>query len=122
MFIIDEVTGNMTIRQGDTYMFTVEGVDDSYDLYYSVYDSNRKILWEIQTKPINQVASFNITPAYSTQLSVPTGRKTETYYYGLKRCKDGYEDTLIVGNKEVGDLNRILVYPLITEGDENGAS
>lgn len=122
MFIIDEETGNMTIRQGDSYTFTVEGVDDTYTLYYSVYDSSRNILWEIDTTPVNEIATFNITPALSTQMTVPTGRKTETYYYGLKRCKDGYEDTLIVGNKGVGDLNKILVYPLIVEGDENGAS
>lgn len=122
MFIIDDITGNMTIRQGDSYDFTVEGVDDSYDLYYSVYDVNRNILWEIKTKPVNEIATFNITPSYSTQMTVPVGRKTETYYYGLKRCKDGYEDTLIVGDKNVGDLNKITVYPLIVEGDENGDS
>lgn len=122
MFIIDEETGNMIIRQGDSYNFTVEGVDDSYTLYYSVYNVNREILWEISTNPVNTVATFNITPKYSTQMTVPVNRKTETYYYGLKRCKDGYEDTLIVGDKDVGDLNKITVYPLITEGDENGAS
>lgn len=122
MYIVDEETGDMIIRQGDTYTFKVEGVTDDYDLYYSVYNSNREILWELHTKPIEGVAEFTVTPYYSNQLTVPADKKNEIYYYGLKRCKDGFEDTLIVGEKKINELNKITVYPLITEGSENGAS
>ena len=122
MFIIDEETGNMTVRQGDSYEFTVEGVTDDWKLYYSVYDANRVIKFETNETPVDGSATFHITPAMSNLLTVPTEKKTEIYYYGLKRCKEGIEDTLIVGDKSVSDLNKIIVYPLTTEGDENGES
>lgn len=121
MFIMDDETGDMITRQGDSYSFQVEGVDDDWDLYYSVYKtSNREILFEIKTNPINQVATFEITPKDSTLMTVPEGKKTEVYYWGLKRSKDGFEDTLIVGDKQVADVNKITVYPLTTEGPDNG--
>lgn len=119
MYIVDEETGDMTIRQGDTYTFRVEGVSDDYELYYSVYNANRDIVWEISTTPVDGVADFTVTPYYSNQLTVPKNKRTAIYYYGLKRCKDGYEDTLIVGDKSINELNKITVYPLITEGTEN---
>lgn len=123
MFIMDEETGNMTTRQGDTYSFQVTGVADDWDLYYSVYrTTDREILFEIKTNPVNQVATFEVTASDSNLMTVPDGKKTEIYYWGLKRCKDGVEDTLIVGNKDIGDYNKITVYPLTTEGAENGAS
>lgn len=123
MYLIDEETGDMTIRQGDSYSFTVEGVDSSYTMYHSVYNSQREIIFEVSAIPNeNDETTFEITPAETNLLTVPVNRKKENYYYGIKRCKNGYEDTLIVGNKEVGELNKMTVYPLITEGDENGAS
>ena len=123
MFIMDDETGNMTTRQGDTWSFKVTGVEDDWDLFFSVYRKDtRERLFEIQTKPVLGEATFNITAADSDKMTVPEGKKTEIYYWGLKRCKDGVEDTLIVGNKEVADLNVITVYPLITEGADNGAS
>lgn len=122
MFIIDDITGNMTLRQGDTYEFIVEGVTNDWVLYYSVYNANREILFEIHETPVSGLTTFRITAAQSDLMTVPLGKKTETYYYGLKRCKGAQEDTLIVGDKNVGDLNKITVYPLTTEGVENGAS
>lgn len=122
MFIIDDITGNMTLRQGDTYEFTVEGVTDDWELYYSVYNANREILFEIHKTPVNGSTTFEITATQSNLMTVPVDRKTEIYYYGLKRCKGAQEDTLIVGDKNIGDLNKITVYPLTTEGIENGAS
>ena len=122
MFIIDDTTGNMTVRQGDSFDFTVEGVTDDWQLYFSVYNANREILFEINKTPIEGVTKFEITPAQSTLMTVPLDKKTEMYYYGLKRCKNGIEDTLIVGDKSVSDLNKITVYPLTNEGAENGES
>lgn len=123
MYIIDEETGDMTIRQGDSYSFTVEGVDSSYTLYHSVYNSQREIIYEVSAIPDeNEQTVFDVTPSETNLLTVPVNKKTELYYYGIKRCKNGFEDTLIVGDKEIKDLNKIIVYPLITEGDSNGAS
>lgn len=123
MFIMDDVTGDMTVRQGDTYTFIVSGITDEWTVYYSVYrKSDRKIIFEIDATPQNEETTFNISAALSNLLTVPDEKKTEIYYYGIKRCKDGVEDTVLIGNKEVGELNKLLVYPLITEGDENGES
>lgn len=123
MFIMDDVTGDMTVRQGDSFSFTITGITDEWDVYFSVYKgTNREILFETSAKPVNEETVFNITPAESTKLTVPVGKKTELYYYGIKRCKDGVEDTVIIGDKEIGALNKVTVYPLITEGAENGAS
>jgi hypothetical protein len=118
---MDETTGDMTTRQGDTFSFQVSGVSDEWTLYFSVYKPNtREILFEIHTTPVEGVSTFDINTINSNLMTVPEGKKTEIYCYGIKRCKDGIEDTVIVGDKDVGDLNKILVYPLITEGDENG--
>ena len=73
-------------------------------------------------RPLIVLQLFFVTANDSNKLTVPEGKKTERYYYGIKRCKDNVEDTVIIGDKDVGDLNLLLVYPLITEGTENGES
>lgn len=123
MFILNDETGDIITRQGDTWSLQVTGIDDSWDAYFSVYRGDtRERLFEIHTNPVENVTTFNITAANSNLMTVPDGKKIAIYYYGIKRCKDGEEDTVIVGNKDVADLNKITVYPLITEGEENGAS
>ena len=125
MFIMDEETGDAVTRQGDTFSISVSGITDGWQVFFSVYrGSDRSILFEIESAPSNDVTTFDITAAQSNLMTVPNGKKTEIYYYGIKRCKevDGkmVEDTVIIGNKDVGDLNKITVYPLTTEGVENG--
>jgi hypothetical protein len=118
---MDDTTGDMTTRQGDTFSFTVTGITDDWDAYFSVYrGDSRNILFEIKTKPVEGVATFNISAAESNLMTVEEGKKTATYYWNIKRCKDGVEDTVIVVGKNVSDLNKIIVYPLTTEGAENG--
>lgn len=120
MFMMNETTGDIITRQGDTWALQVTGITDDFDAYFSVYKGDtRERLFEIPTKPVEGVSTFEIDAATSNLMTVPTGKKTEIYYYGIKRCKDGIEDTVIVGDKNVGDLNKITVYPLITEGAEN---
>lgn len=123
MFIMDDETGDIITRQGDTWMLQVTGIPDDWEAYFSVYKGDtRERLFEIETQPDNGVSIFNVTASNSNLMTVPDGKKTEVYYYGIKRCKNGFEDTVIIGSKNVGDLNKITVYPLITEGAENGAS
>ena len=126
MYIIDEETGDMTIRQGDSFELTIEGIpsDKEYDVYFSIYDLKRNILFELKETPVDGVVTFKITPALSNLLTVPTTQKTALYYWSVKRCyePDNFEDTLLVGNKEVKDLNKVLVYPLNVEGAENANS
>jgi len=126
MFIIDEETGNITIRQGDSAEITITGIPDDreYDVYFSMYDSNRNILFKLKENPVDREVTFKITPKLSNLLTVPSGQKTALYYWGVKRCyeSDNFEDTLLVGDKGVADLNKVTVYPLIVEGAENANS
>jgi len=123
MFIYDEKTATMTTRQGDTFSFEVEGVDDTWTMFFSVYDIKRNRIFEIEANPIDGLATFNVSAAQSNKLTVSKGKKVETYYWALKRCKtdvDGtIEDTLVVQGKSVGDLTKVIVYPLVAEGFEN---
>lgn len=123
MFEINETTFDMRTRQGDSFNFDTNIVDDdsSWNYYYSVYNiATQEILFQTLATIINNRAYYNVTPAESNLMTVPEGKKFAVYGYGFKRCKDGIEDTLTVGNKKISDINKITVYPLITEGVENG--
>ena len=123
MFIFDEKTCTMTTRQGDTFSFEVEGVDDTWTMFFSVYNIKRTRLFELQAVPVDGIATFNVSAAQSNLLEVGKGKKVETYYWALKRCKEteegNIEDTLIVDGKTVADVNKLIVYPLVAEGFEN---
>lgn len=124
MYIIDEETGDMTIRQGDSGELTVMGIPDDreYDVYFSMYDKDKNILFELKETPVDQSVTFKITPAHSNLLTVPAGNKTAIYFYAVKRCyePDNFEDTLIIGDKAISGENKVTVYPLLVEGAENG--
>lgn len=125
MFIVNEETGDAVCRQGDSGKLLVEGLptDRNYRCYFSVYDINRKIIFELgeDVTPEGKV-TFTLSPAYTNLLEVPTKQKNLLYFYGIKICceEDDYEDTLIIGSKTYKDLNQFVVYPLITEGTDNG--
>lgn len=125
MFIIDEETGTITLRQGDSAELSIENIPDDrqYDVYFSIYDSNRDIKFELKETPVDGSVTFKITPKLSNLLTVPVDQKTTTYYWAVKRCyePDNFEDTLIVGDKKVSDVNKVIVYPLIAEGAENAS-
>ena len=46
------------------------------------------------------------------------GEDSATYYFGIKICYgiNDIEDTLVIGDKTIEDLNTITVLPKITEG------
>lgn len=120
MFQVNGETGDVICRQGDSGEMVFTGIrqDKAYLAYFSIYNSKRNILVEIEATPYEGMATFGLTPEMTDKLEVPRGEKTAIYYYGLKIClPDGsYEDTLVIGNKEVNALNKILVYPKIVEG------
>ncbi|MBO7735320.1 MAG: hypothetical protein J6S67_22330 [Methanobrevibacter sp.] len=125
MFIIDEETGTITLRQGDSAEIGIEDIPDDrpYDMYFSIYDINRKIMFELKENPINRAVTFKIEPKHSDLLTVPTGQKTANYFWAVKRCyePDKFEDTLLIGDKGIADVNKVIVYPLIAEGGENAS-
>lgn len=125
MFIIDEDTGTITLRQGDSAELTIENIPDdrAYRVFFSIYDSERKIVFELEETPEEGSVTFKLKPADTQLLTVPTNQKTSTYYWAVKRCyePDNFEDTLLVGDKGVADVNKVVVYPLVAEGAENAS-
>ena len=131
MFNVDEETGNITLRQGDSGSLHVDGIfgeeqpEDGKDwvLYMSIYNrQTRQIIKEMSTKPLDNQADFAFTPVLTNALQVPAAVKFYNYGYAIKLCceADKYEDTLAVADKEVGDENLITVYPKLVEGTNNG--
>ena len=123
MFKMDEETGDAEAQQGDSWSFKVTGIPDDYTVYYSVYEiDTREIIFEINTTPENEETTIEVTPVETDKLQVEDGKKYKKYGYGIKRCKDGFEDTVIIGNKQIGEINVLKIYPKITEGAINGQS
>lgn len=123
MFNVDD-DFNIVLRQGDSGKLTIGGLDDyiGYTLYLSVYDADRNIIFEINKLVEGEDVELVFSPSNTNLLTVPAKKKTAIYYFGLKIClaSDDFEDTLIIDGKGVDDLNKVVVYPLITEGTLNG--
>jgi hypothetical protein len=125
MFIIDEETGTITLRQGDSAEIGIEDIpnDRPYDMYFSVYDTNRNIIFELKENPVDRAVNFKIKPKHSELLTVPVSQKTAVYYWAVKRCyePDDFEDTMLVGDKGINDVNKVIVLPLNAQGAENAS-
>ena len=126
-FIVDTETGDITLVQGDSGELFIEGLntDKNYTVYFAFYNSKRKRLGsEIYVSSNGNPSVTIIIPASLTDLlTVPQGSDMAEYYYGIKVCYDygngyEYEDTVIIGNKDIGELNTITVYPKKVEGFE----
>ena len=120
--IIDE-NGNIELVQGDSFTLSVSGIDtdEDYKVYFSIYDSNGNILGDeiwVNSNHSDTVI-LEIPSSLTDLLTVRQGiDSTEDYYYGIKTCLEstGFEDTLCIGNSDIGDLNTITVYPKKVEG------
>jgi hypothetical protein len=127
-FLVDTTTGEITLVQGDSGELVVEGLntDKNYTIYFAFYNSKRKRLGSEVSVESNMSPNVTLViPASLTDLlTVPQGEESAEYYYGIKACYDygdgyKYEDTLVVGNNDIGDLNLITVYPKKVEGFTN---
>lgn len=119
-FMIDN-DGNITMIQGDTGRLVVNGLmtDQNYDVYFAIQDENRRPIGnEISVQSNSQpTVVFELSSNLTDLLKVGQDEETHEYYYGVKTCTaDGFEDTLIVGNGDMGDRNTITVYPKKVEG------
>ena len=119
-FMIDN-DGNITMYQGDTGRLVVNGLmtDQNYDVYFAIQDENRKPIGnEISVQSNSQpTVVFELSSNLTDLLKVGQDEETHEYYYGVKTCtKDGFEDTLTIGNGVMGDRNTITVYPKKVEG------
>lgn len=117
-FLVDETTGNITLVQGDSGTLVVDGIDtdQNYKVYFSIYNDDGVIIGdEVYTySNFSPVAHFEIPASLTDLLKVDGGiDDTATYYYGIKTCLEGtgFEDTLCIGDSDIGDLNTITVYP-----------
>ena len=119
-FMIDN-DGNITMIQGDTGRLVVNGLmtDQNYDVYFAIQDENRRPIGnELSVQSNSQLTVvFELSSNLTDLLKVGQDEETHEYYYGVKTCTaDGFEDTLIVGNGDMGDRNTITVYPKKVEG------
>ena len=120
-FTIDK-DGNITLIQGDSGELVINGLptDKNYSVYFAIQDENRNPIGseiELDTNNSSSVI-FTITGSLTNLLTVNKDDETATYYYGIKLCnKDDFmEDTLLIGNTQIGSLNTITVYPKKVEG------
>lgn len=123
MWIVDEETGNVLCRQGDSGPYYIFGLptDKDYTIYLGFQTKKRKIIGQqsLQTNK-NDFVKFNVLPSLTDKLTVPANQDSEDYYIWVKLCdSNGYEDTLVIGkNKTPEDFTIITVLPKGIEGDE----
>lgn len=122
MAFVVEDNGDIKLIQGDSGVFVVNGlsVDNNYKVYFSFYDSKRRVVGEELMVFSNKepCVSFEIPASLTDKLIVSKNDDSTEYYYGIKACLDerGFEDTLLVEGSEIGDLNTVIVYPKKVEG------
>lgn len=121
-FDIDN-NGNITCVQGDNGELSVNGLptDKNYTLYFAIQDEKKHPIGaEIAISTLQQSSVVVVIPATLTDL-LTVKDEFETYYYGIKLCDSfGLEDTLLLGNSKIGDVNTITVFPKKVEGLLNG--
>lgn len=123
-FIVDDY-GNITLVQGDSGQLTVNGLntDKNYTLYLAIQDSKRNPIGSEIVVNSNGAESviFVLSPELTNLLTVKRRDESAEYYYGIKVCDEStdFEDTLLISNSDIGDLNTITVYPKKVEGSLN---
>lgn len=120
-FIVDEIDGSITLIQGDSGLLAVEKIntDKNYKVYFAIQDKKRKPVGRELIREANKEScvEFEIPSSLTDLLVVPKKQESEEYYYGIKLCDEfGFEDTALINNSEIGDLNIITVYPKKAEG------
>lgn len=123
MFIVDEISGDIiTLTQGDTGEYVLTGLptDQYYTYHFAIQDENRNPIGEeiVVSGNLRSTVTFPIKASLTDLLKVKKNEEYATYYFGVKCCsaQAGIEDTLIIGNKQVGERNTITVYPKKVEG------
>ncbi len=124
-FYVDN-NGDITLMQGDSGALVISGLntDKNYKVYFAVHDKNRHLVGNELYVNSNMQDSviIQLTAGFTDLLTVKKNAGYEIYYYGIKACyeSENLEDTLIIGNSQLGDLNTITVFPKKVEGNING--
>ena len=119
-FDIDK-NGNITMVQGDSGQIVINGLntDKNYIVYFAIRDKNRNLIGNELSLNSNKSATvvFKLTGDFTDLLIIPKKDSVAIYYYGIKVCsEDNYEETLIIGDGNLGSVNTITVYPKKVEG------
>ena len=120
-FCYDE-NGDVTLVHGDSGSITFEDLptDKNYKVYVSVYNKDRELIGSERSYNSNYqpIITISFPVSVTDLLTVDKDNDYEVYFYGIKICdpNTGTEDTLLLGDKEIGDLNVITVFPKCTEG------
>lgn len=122
MGVIVDDYGNIELYQGDSGMFVIEDLptDKAYTVYFGIYNANREVIGSEINVNANYSPSvvISLPTSLTDLLTVPKNDDSAEYYYGIKLCLSdtGEEDTLTIDNNDIGDLNRVTVYPKKIEG------
>lgn len=114
--------GDLTITQGDSFELVLNGIptDQNYKIYFAIQNKERQPIGQEIMVESNLAESvvIKVVGNYTDLLTVEEDAKYETYYYGVKKCSDvdNTEDTLLLGNKKIGELNTIKVFPRKVKG------
>ena len=129
MFKLDKTTGDITCIQGDSGELFVYNAPSDSELSFSVYDKNRKIIFETKVSTNNDGGEGQnktrifIQSSDTDLLKVGKNEDFTEYYYGIKLTQridgDHIEKTYLIGNSTIDDLNTLYVYPKRTEGDND---
>ena len=120
-FFVDK-KGNITLIQGDSGSLTIKGLntEKNYTVYLAIKDKNRNSIGQelsVNSNFSNSVV-FELTPDFTDLLKVNKNELYTIYYYGIKVCSetDQFEDTLLLGNSDISNINTITVFPKKVEG------
>lgn len=122
MAYIVETNGNITMYQGDSLEIVINGLptDQNYKVYFAAQDEERNPIGaEVEVETFGEPSvAIKLTGNYTNLFVVPEDAKSAKYYYGIKSCsvENDTEDTLLLGDSQIGALNTITVYPRKVEG------
>lgn len=123
MFEVNEENGDITLRQGDSGVYTISGLPtdtEDYEVYFQAQDENRKNVGEPVSVACNgeKTVIFSFTGGYTDIFTVKKGEDYANYIFAFKLCSQSKntEETLVLGNKNATDDNTLTVYPKIVEG------
>lgn len=114
--------GNITTFVGDTILFDIHDVptDLNYTIYFRVYDKNNNTV--IPETAVNadyqDTVTIEISPSTTDFVSIPSGKKSVTHYYGIKACnaENNVEHTQTVDGIDVSQETKITFMRKRVEG------
>lgn len=114
--------GNIYIHKGDSGDIVVKGLnpDKDYKVYFAIKNSKRETIGSelVVNSNYKSFVTFTLISDFTDLLDVPKNEEFAIYYYGLKACDgDSIEDTLHVSNTYFGQLNKVIVFPKVVEGE-----